>query len=275
MPHDLTSLSLFCLVLMAAVMAASWLFQLATKNTGWVDVFWTYGTGATAVFAALWPLDGETPTPASWLAAVMVGLWALRLGTYIAFRVADSEHEDTRYSALKAKWGKAFHLRLLPFVLVQAPVSTVLAFAVALAARSEVAPTDPRSLVAIALWVVAVVGESVADGQMKAFRARPENRGKVMDQGLWGLSRHPNYFFEWVVWWAYPVLAVDPARPVTWLSLGAPVVMFLILRFVTGVPPLERTMLASRPDAFRAYQARVNAFLPGPQRKASPSPESA
>ena len=114
--------------------------------------------------------------------------------------------------------------------------------------------------------LVAVVGETIADRQLSGFRADPANKGKVCDVGLWGMSRHPNYFFEWLGWLAYAVIAVDPtsAYPWGWLALAGPVLMYWLLVHASGIPPLEAHMLRSRGDAFRAYQARVNAFWPGP-----------
>jgi steroid 5-alpha reductase family enzyme len=103
---------------------------------------------------------------------------------------------------------------------------------------------------------------------MKGFRADPANRGKVIEIGLWAWSRHPNYFFQWLGWLAYPVIALDPARPVTWLSLAAPAVMYGLLRYVSGVPPLEQAMLKSRGDLFRDYQRRVSVFFPLPPKRA-------
>jgi steroid 5-alpha reductase family enzyme len=101
---------------------------------------------------------------------------------------------------------------------------------------------------------------------MKLFKADPANKGKVADLGLWGWSRHPNYFFEWLGWLAYPVIGLDPAQPFTWLSLTAPLVMFLLLTRVSGIPPLEAAQIASKGDAYRAYQARVSAFFPFPPK---------
>jgi steroid 5-alpha reductase family enzyme len=114
--------------------------------------------------------------------------------------------------------------------------------------------------------LAAIAGEALADGQMQRFKANPANRGKVADTGLWGWSRHPNYFFEWLGWLAYPAIALDPSRPVTWLSLVAPAVMYLLLTRVSGVPPLEEAQLRSKGDAYRAYQARVSAFFPLPPK---------
>ena len=103
---------------------------------------------------------------------------------------------------------------------------------------------------------------------MQRFRRDPASKGRVCEIGLWAWSRHPNYFFEWFGWLAYPVIALDPARPLTWLSLTAPLVMFLLLTRVSGVPPLEEAMIRSRGDAYRAYQARVSAFFPLPPKSA-------
>ena len=102
---------------------------------------------------------------------------------------------------------------------------------------------------------------------MKRFRADPTNKGKVIETGLWAWSRHPNYFFQWLGWVAYPVIALDPSRPVTFLSLAAPAVMYGLLRPVSGVPPLEEAMLKSRGDLFRDYQKRVSVFFPLPPKQ--------
>jgi steroid 5-alpha reductase family enzyme len=93
----------------------------------------------------------------------------------------------------------------------------------------------------------------------------------VMEIGLWRYSRHPNYFFEWLGWCAWPLLAITMAFGWSWLSLLAPLLMYWLLVHVSGIPPLERHMLASRGDKFRALQARVNAFFPGPRKGEFPT----
>ena len=126
----------------------------------------------------------------------------------------------------------------------------------------------PRDVAAIGLFLAAIAGEYVSDRQMKRFRDDPGNKGQVMDRGLWGWSRHPNYFFQWLGWMAYPVIAFHPSLGVSWLSFTAPLVMYGLLRFISGVPPLEAAMLKTRGDRFRSYQARVSAFLPLPPKRA-------
>ena len=116
--------------------------------------------------------------------------------------------------------------------------------------------------------LIAILGEASADGQLKKFRANPANRARVCDQGLWRLSRHPNYFFEWLGWLAYPLIAIDfyGAYSSGWLAMAGPLCMYWLLVYVSGIPPLEEHMLAKHGTAFREYQMRTNAFFPGPPR---------
>lgn len=254
-----------CLAVLGAmlvVMLAAWAFGLAMKDGGWTDVFWTFGTGAALAAAALWPWSA--PTARQWLVAAMAAVWAIRLGAYLAPRVA-THAEDPRYAKFREEQGAKYPLFMLFVSLPQAPATALLSLSVVLASWAP-GGFGGRDVAAVALFVAALVGEGLSDGQMKRFRADPANKGQVMDRGLWGWSRHPNYFFQWLGWVAYPVIALDPGRPVTWLSLTAPAVMYGLLRYVSGVPPLEEAMLASRGDKFRTYQARVSAFFPLPPK---------
>jgi steroid 5-alpha reductase family enzyme len=115
--------------------------------------------------------------------------------------------------------------------------------------------------------LLAIGGEGLADAQLARFKADPANHGKVCDAGLWGWSRHPNYFFEWLVWTAWPVIAIGLAWPWGWLALAGPAFMALLLIKGSGVPPLEAAMIRSRGEAYRAYQRRVSVFIPLPPRK--------
>jgi len=246
----MTPLLIAVLALMLAVMSVGWVVQRRAGNAGWIDVFWTFGTGAACACAALVPVgDFGLPSPRQMLVAALVAAWSLRLGVYIARRVTGGA-EDVRYRVLRREWGEAFQFRALGLMLIQAPVTALLALAVLQAARNP-AP---------------VLGEGVADDQMRRFKADPGNHGHVCDTGLWAWSRHPNYLFELVGWFAYPAIAFRPSNPWSLLALIAPVMMFLVLRFGTGVPPLEAAMVESKGDAYRRYQARVSPFLPRPPK---------
>ena len=253
---------------MAVVMAAAWLTVRATDNGGWTDVFWTYGTGAALALAALAPNAGAAPWRQAMI-ATLVAVWSLRLGAYIALRVAQGA-EDARYVALKREWRGRFLLNMAGLLVVQAPATALLSLSVILAARVPEAGLRAQDVLGALVLALAIVGEGVADGQMKRFKAaHPSQADAVCDTGLWAWSRHPNYLFEAAGWLAYPIVALDAARPVTWLSFVAPLTMFALLRFGTGVPPLEAAMLASKGDAYRRYQARVSPFLPRPPRPES------
>lgn len=248
---------------MAAVMTVSWLTQRATRNGGWVDVFWTFGTGAACVVAAMWP-EQAVNANRQLLVAGLSAIWALRLGGYIAHRVATSS-EDTRYTGLREEWGKNFQANMFWLVIVQAPATAILTLSVFTAGHLGAPELGIRDALGALVLVIAIAGEGLADEQMRSFR-KQGHHGAVMDKGMWGWSRHPNYFFEWFGWLAYPVIAFDPAVAWSWATWIAPVVMFIILRFGTGVPALEKTMLQSRGDKFRDYQKRVSAFFPLPPK---------
>lgn len=250
--------AILVLAAMVAVMATAWLFQRRVGDAGWIDVFWTYGTGAVCVAVALLPFSKVDPSRQV-LVAVLIAVWSLRLGTHIARRVASSD-EDLRYVELRKQWGGRFQARLLRFVMLQPPVSVLLALSVHAAAH-HYGPLDWRDFAGLMLLGIAIAGEAVADEQMRRYK-RDAQRPAVMDRGLWGRSRHPNYFFEWLVWMALPVIAFAPGEAFSWLTLLAPIVMYLVLRHGTGVPMLEASMLERKGDAFRDYQRRVNAFFP-------------
>lgn len=251
---------------MFAIMIAAWAYGLARGNGGWTDVFWTWGTGLTLAAAALYPIGDAAPAARQWLVAAFMAIWALRLGLYLTPRVA-TQPEDARYAAFRKGDPRTYAARMLFVTLPQAPATALLGLSVILAARHPDPALGVREALAVAIFMAAIAGEYLADTQMKSFRDDPAHKGAVMDRGLWAWSRHPNYFFQWLGWLAYPVIALDPARPVTWLSLSAPIVMFGLLRYVSGVPPLETAMLETRGDRFREYQRRVSAFFPFPPKK--------
>ena len=266
----------FLFIAMAAWMAAGWAFQAWRNNGGWTDVFWSFGMGGVGVFAALFPMQYGPPSDRQILVAVLVAFWSARLGLHIRRRVMTTP-EDARYARFRTDWAPHFQRGMFWFLQQQAAGGALLLISVAAAAHNPAPGLTALDILGGAILAVAIVGEGAADIQLQTFARNPANKGKVCDVGLWSWSRHPNYFFEWLGWVAYPVIALDLSGPYLWAiaALIAPVAMYLILRFVTGVPPLEQHMLASRGDAFRAYQARVSIFLPLPPRfMARPRPST-
>ena len=259
----LIQIELFVLAAMLVVMVGAWAYGLAVKNGGWTDVFWSFGTGFVLAAAAFLATGTDTSQARRLMIAAFMLIWGLRLGLYLAPRVA-GHPEDPRYAAFRAT-AKNYPLTMLWVSLPQAPASALLGLSVVVAAQRPVPQLDLRDALALVVYLVA----TVSDAQMKRFRANPDNKGQVIETGLWAWSRHPNYFFQWLGWMAYPVMALDLSRPVTLLTLVAPAVMFGLLRYVSGVPPLEEAMLKSRGDKFRDYQKRVSVFFPLPPKQQS------
>ncbi|MEN5170797.1 DUF1295 domain-containing protein [Brevundimonas pondensis] len=253
---------------MVAVMTAAWLVQRRTGQGGWADAFWSLGLGAAGVGVALFPIDDAAPSARQWLTSALICLWGLRLGLHIAARAAH-ESEDPRYAHLRDQWGASFQPRMFGFLMLQAGAAAFLVLSILLAARNPTPGLTLQDGLAGLMFASALLGETIADRQLAAFKADPAHRGQVCDVGLWGWSRHPNYFFEWLSWCAWPVFAIElsGAWPWGWLALSGPVYIYWLLTRVSGVPLLEAHMRRSRPEAFAAYVARTSAFFPRPPRR--------
>jgi steroid 5-alpha reductase family enzyme len=249
---------------LSMVMTVAWLVQQRSGNSGWVDVFWTFGTGGVAAAASLVPLTGAMHARQI-LVAGLATLWSLRLGWHIAVRT-NGIGDDPRYRQMAEAWGADAPRQMFWLLQKQAIVSVPLAIAIVLAAHNPHPQLGPQDLLGTALLIFAIVGEKMADDQLRRFRADPANHNAVCDSGLWRWSRHPNYFFEWLGWLAYPLIAIDlsGANPYGWLALLAPACMYWLLVHISGIPPLEAHMLRSRGEAFRSYQRRTRAFFPLP-----------
>ena len=250
-------------VSLAVLMAGAWLVQQRTGNSGWVDTIWTFSLGLVGVSGALWPVAGASPNARQWLVAGLVAIWSLRLGVHIAVRTAGIT-DDPRYAAFASEWGADSPRRMFVFLQNQGLGSIPLVFAIFVAARFPGDALGLQDYLGALILLAGIAGEALADAQLKSFRANPANKGQVCDIGLWRWSRHPNYFFEWFGWLAYPVIALSPNYGWGLATLLAPVFMYWILVYVTGIPPLEAQMLRSRGDRYRDYQSRTSRFFPLP-----------
>jgi steroid 5-alpha reductase family enzyme len=253
---------------LALVMTGAWVIVVRTGKSGWIDAIWSLAVGAAGIVAALIATGSGTPTTRQIVVAALAAIWSLRLGLHIAQRTVSGGGDDPRYAKLREEWGDAFPRRLLLFLQIQAACGFLLVLSILVAAHNPAPGLRVGDGLGALLLVAAIVGEGIADNQLVRFRADPANKGRVCDIGLWGVSRHPNYFFEWLGWLAYAVIAIDPTGGYVWgwIALAGPALMYWLLVYASGIPPLEAHMLRSRGDAFRAYQARVNAFWPGPPR---------
>lgn len=243
----------------------TWWLSRRLDNYSFVDITWSYGLAfLTPLYAAL--TTGYAPRHA--LALAMGVVWSLRLGTYLLLRIRRHHpDEDVRYRVLRARWQGRLASRFFWFFQAQALLVVLLSVPVLLAFLN---PRPTLSAIEVAgafVWLLGVSGEALADWQMKQFKARPENRGKVCQEGLWRWSRHPNYFFESVVWWGFWIFACG--SPWGWTTLYAPLLILHFLLRVTGIPLTEKCAVDSKGAAYREYQRTTSAFVPWFPKKAS------
>lgn len=250
---------------MSAGMTVAWLAWRSTGNSGWVDTVWTFSLGLVGVVGALLPPTGAAALGARQaIVAAFAALWALRLGTHIASRTRGIT-DDPRYAKLVRGWRADASRQMFFLLQKQALVSIPLGLAMVLAAANPSPTLRLQDALAMIVMAIALAGEAMADSQLRRFAAEPANRGKVCEVGLWRWSRHPNYFFEWAAWLAFPLLAIG-AWEWGWFALAAPLCMYWLLNHVSGVPPLEDHMIATRGEVYRDYQRRTSAFFPMPRR---------
>jgi len=249
--------------------AVAWLIQRRWGNAGIVDGIWAWALGSLAAWFA-WA--GHAPPEVKLLLALMGLGWGVRLGTYLWARNWRTA-EDWRYAELRAEWGTQAQFKMFWFFQFQNLFTLALACSAFMPAAyrwsgsdGSAPPDSPGHLalgLALAIWLIALGGEALADAQLKAFKAQGAAPGEVCERGLWRHSRHPNYFFECVHWLAYVPLAWG--SPMWAWSLLAPAVMCLLILKISGVPLMERQLALSKPG-YADYMRRTNRLIPGPAR---------
>ena len=241
----------------SAIMLALWVWYRGHRNVGIVDVGWSISLPLmTVVYACLAPGDVRR----RWLIAGMFCLWGGRLSAYLLRDRVIGREEDRRYADLRARHSPAVALDFLLFFQAQALLAVLLSIPALIAVFNTRPEISSLEAAAVLLWSVALIGEAVADRQLARFKARPSSHGRTCREGLWRYSRHPNYFFEWLVWVAYALFAL--ASPYGALALICPVVMLYLLFRVTGIPATEAQALRSKGDDYRRYQATTSVFVP-------------
>jgi steroid 5-alpha reductase family enzyme len=245
----------------SATMILMWIVQLRIGDASHVDVAWAYGVGALAV---LYALLGDGSSGNRLLVGLVAAVWSARLGTYILVNRVLGKPEDGRYQELRRRW--APHLQRNFFVFFQAQALFVAVFAIPFAfVVVDDGAISPLAWIGAALALVCVAAEATADRQLAAWRASPANKGRTCRAGLWSWSRHPNYFFEWLHWVAWTVVALG--SPTGWVALAVPAFLLALLFRVTGIPETEAQSLRSRGDDYRRYQQEVSVFVPLPPRR--------
>lgn len=253
------------LAAIAALAVTGWLYSLVRDDVSFVDSLWSlFFLLAGGVYAAA---SGPL-APAGWLAVALVVVWALRLSAHITERNW-GEPEDSRYRAMRDKHGHAFRYRSLYIVFgLQAALAWIISLPL-FYAIANAGPVGALEIAAVLLWLTGFVFEAGGDWQLRQFLNRRDNDRAVLDTGLWRYTRHPNYFGEACMWWAYWLLAVAGGG---WWTLISPLLMTWLLLRVSGVALLEKSIGERRPE-YRDYVERTSAFFPLPPRPGGRSSE--
>lgn len=244
-------------LLSAAIVA--WLISLVRNDVSMVDTLWSLMFLLVAlVYAAM----SGTSGPREVLVIVLVAAWALRLSVYIAWR-NHGQPEDYRYKEIRANNEPGFRFKSFYIVfLLQAVLAWIISLPLvtAIGGQAELGLLD---FLGIGLFVVGMLFESIGDLQLSRFRRTPGNKGKVLDQGLWRYSRHPNYFGNFTIWWGFYLIALSTGA---WWTIVSPLLMTFLLLKVSGVALLEKDISGRRPQ-YQQYIRSTNAFFPGRPRK--------
>lgn len=244
----------FLLVLVTGL----WLISLRMEDAGIVDIFWGPGIAAMAWWYAV-DVGLASLGVKHWIFLGIVTLWAVRLGGYLAWRNL-GKPEDYRYARMRKSagntwwWFSFFKVFFLQGMIIWT-ISSV--FWLILNGSTEWTWIDTAGL---ALWAIGFYFEAVGDWQLARFKSAPENKGKVLDMGLWRYTRHPNYFGDACVWWGYFLLALS--LPDAWWFLFCPIYMTFLLLNISGVAMLEKDQSEKKADKYRTYIEQTSAFIP-------------
>jgi steroid 5-alpha reductase family enzyme len=243
-------------------MLVLWLIHLRTGNASIVDVGWAGGLALLGILDAV--LAGGYWLRSVLLAA-MAGIWGVRLAVYLGGRII-GHPEEGRYQELRRQWKTNLSLKFLAFFEFQAFLAVVLSVPFLLAAPNPNPRISALEWSAVLLWFLSLTGEAIADAQLSKFKSDPSNKGRTCQAGLWLYSRHPNYFFEWLIWVAFSLFAAG--SPNGYWGLISPLLMLYFVLRVTGIPATEAQALRSRGEEYRRYQQTTSAFVPWFRREA-------
>lgn len=249
----------------SSMMIIGWLISLWYRNVTIVDSLWGLGF---VLIAWITFFVSEGFAGRKTIIAVLVTVWGMRLSIYLGRRNWGAG-EDPRYGEWRKKSGERFWLvSLFKVFLLQAIFLWVIAFAPQV---GQLSPTPNRFVwldgLGVLIWLIGFFFEAVGDWQLARFKAQPDNKGRVMDRGLWGYTRHPNYFGEFLIWWG--LFLITLSTPNSWWTVISPLIISAVLLKMTGIPLTESTIVKTRPG-YREYIKRTSAFVPWFPRREVP-----
>jgi steroid 5-alpha reductase family enzyme len=253
-------LPLISFAIVSLIMILVFLWGLKIKNNGVVDVFWAFNF--LVIAAVIWLLaDGNTDRKN--LACGLAALWSIRLGIYLSIRVLGHlKEEEGRYKQLRLEWNNT---KFFFFFQMQAMSNVFLCIPFFVIALNKSEHISILEYIGAALWLLSIIGEGISDWQLQHFKKDPANKGKVCEYGFWNYSRHPNYFFQLMIWISVLIFAVS--SPYGWLAVLCPLSIGYLIFKVTGIPMTEEQAIRSKGEAYKEYQRTTSAFIPLPKKK--------
>jgi steroid 5-alpha reductase family enzyme len=248
------------LTVIMAYMAVWFCLGQALRRNDVADIAWGIGFIVMAVSAMVFT---ENVTPRGLLITCIVVLWGVRLSSHVFLRNLGKQ-EDPRYRKWRKDWGKHAVIRaFFQVFLLQGVLIIIISLPVTIVITAERSPLSLLDILGVCIWFVGFAFETVGDYQLMRYKRNPANQGKIMTQGLWRYTRHPNYFGEVALWWGVYLIAVSV--PLGWATILGPITITCLILKVSGIPLLEERY-KDNPE-FQMYKRRTSAFFPLPHRK--------
>ena len=240
------------------LMLLLWAVQCRWGNAAWVDIAWACGTSVAGICLIV-----QVPSPVERrvLAVILAGAWGLRLSIYLALRLL-RHGGDSRYESMEQKYEGRLQRFYFGFFLLQGVAAALYAMPM-MASAVGPWPSLP-AIVGAAVVVFGIAMVTIADLQLAAFKKTNTDPAALCRNGLWSWSRHPNYFFEWLTWCGWAVMAIDGTA--WWIGIGGAALMLYFLLKVSGIPHVEREAIKKRGEAYLEYQRTTSMFIPLPPR---------
>jgi steroid 5-alpha reductase family enzyme len=245
------------LALITGMMTILWLVSIVLKNVSIVDLFWGFGF---VVSSAVYFIFTEEIGIRKVILMVLVLLWGMRLSIYLAWRNI-GKGEDFRYREFRRKYGenRYWWISFFQTFLLQGLLMWLISLPLLGAQYDQLQPElTLLDYLAILIWCIGFTFETAGDWQLASFKANPENKGKVLNTGLWKYTRHPNYFGDAAVWWGFALLSISTG---SYLPVLGSVLMTALIIKVSGVVLLEKTLKTDKPE-YEEYIRKTSAFIP-------------
>jgi steroid 5-alpha reductase family enzyme len=244
-------------ILVMGLMGVLWIVYILFRNAGIADIGWALAFVVTAwVYFSL----GIGADVKKWVITLMVTIWGLRLAWQLFERFVRLE-EDPRYQQIRQIWGTQYeNFKMLLMFMLQGVIAIILSVPFLIVCSKGVATWHGVETAGIIVWALGLLGESWADYQLYQFKVNPDNKDKVLREGLWRFSRHPNYFFEFIVWIGYFLFALG--TPGGWIAIISPILVLCLLTRVSGIPISEAQSLKTKGEDYAEYQRTTSSFVP-------------